>query len=120
MKKTDFTIAKDYTVLSAVPRVKQAIADFCNTYTDGDVVRYAADYAEAHGVTIDTTADVVKVSGEAFCGVAGDTVHFQLSIVLLSMWGAWSIRIYIDENGTLTSDCGDVRAYEYNRDGSTR
>lgn len=120
MKKSDFKVAADYTVLSAVPRVKQAIADFCNTYTDGDIVRFAAEYAEEHGVTIDTTADAVRVTGEAFCATTSDTVHFQVNAVLLSWWGAWSVRIYIDEFGTMTRDCGDIRAYAYNKAGSTR
>lgn len=112
MKKSDFTIDKRLTTLEAAPLVKQAIADFCAAYTDGDVLREIIELGAARGAAIDYGVDVLSIKGEAFRSSFSEHTNFQLEAILVGWRNVWKVRVYCDENFTFNADIFDGERFE--------
>lgn len=114
MKKSDIKIDNNFTTVANVALCKQTAADFCERFTNGDILR-AVDEA-APDKFIDTTAEVISANAEIYCSApimaTTDDVQLVIHLFLFGFTRAWRIIVYCDANLKIREDHLTVTKYE--------
>lgn len=100
--KMTITIDKDFTTLGAVKSLKEAVAEFKNRYTVGDLLRaynevFRNDYTDIDG-------DILRCDISAFKMYEFDEASFKVSLWVTNGVRVYKIRFYADVNLNVNDD----------------